>query len=133
MKIAIDFDGTICEHVFPEIGQEVPLAIEWIRTWKSAGAQIILWTMRSDAPLMAALYWLQTKGIQFDAINEGIGDRAWTTSQKAHANIYVDDAAFGCPLVSVPSKRPYVDWGVVGPVILGMIENEKQQILAMAS
>ena len=31
MYICIDFDGTIVDHKFPEIGQPVPGAIEWIK------------------------------------------------------------------------------------------------------
>ncbi len=48
MKVAIDFDGTIVEHKFPEVGKPVPGAIEWMKKWQDAGAQLILWTMRSD-------------------------------------------------------------------------------------
>ena len=48
MFIAIDFDGTIVDHRFPEIGKPVPGAFEWMKKFKEAGAKLILWTMRSD-------------------------------------------------------------------------------------
>ena len=127
MKIAIDFDGTIVEHMFPEIGPPVPGALPWIRRWQIAGAKLILWTMRSDGQavgdvLTAAVEWCREKGIVFDAVNEGIGDRRWTQSPKAHAHIFVDDAAFGCPLMpSTLVSRPMVDWSLVGPAVLELI------------
>lgn len=130
MKIAIDFDGTIVEHMFPEVGAPVPGAISWMKKWKEAGAKLILWTMRSDGPgedrrvLTEAVKYCEENGIVFDAINEGIGDRSWTNSQKAHAHVYVDDAAFGCPLIHT-SHRPMVNWGVVGPQVMKMIEGSK--------
>ena len=31
MIIAIDFDGTIVEHKYPEIGREIPFAIETLK------------------------------------------------------------------------------------------------------
>ena len=31
MTIAVDFDGTIVEHKYPEIGEELPFATETLR------------------------------------------------------------------------------------------------------
>ena len=31
MIIAVDFDGTIVEHKYPEIGRELPFAIETLK------------------------------------------------------------------------------------------------------
>lgn len=124
LKIAIDFDGTIVEHVFPEIGKSVPYAFEWMKKWKEAGARLILWTMRSDGQdvgevLTDAVNYCLANGVEFDAVNCGIGDRTWTTSPKAHAHIFVDDAAFGCPLIpATTTTRPMVDWSIVGPAVL---------------
>lgn len=125
MRLAIDFDGTIVEHRFPKIGDPVPDALFWLKRFKELGATLILWTMRSDNEvgkfLTAAVEYCRQGGVEFDAINEGVDDRVWTTSPKAYANCYIDDAAFGCPLVHCdkqdPSRRPYVDWSVVGPAI----------------
>ena len=50
IPIAVDFDGTIVDHVFPEIGAAVPGAFKWLKRFKEAGATLILWTMRSDGP-----------------------------------------------------------------------------------
>lgn len=48
MYIAVDFDGTIVEHEFPDIGRESTGAFHWMKKWQEAGAKLILWTMRSD-------------------------------------------------------------------------------------
>ena len=55
MRIAIDFDGTICKHTYPEVGEPVPGAMSWLRKWRQAGASLILWSVRSDKSLQDAL------------------------------------------------------------------------------
>lgn len=127
IKLGIDFDGTIAEHLFPEIGPPVPGAISWLKNWKGAGAKLILWTMRSDGqkvgPVLAeAVQWCRAQGVVFDAVNEGIGDRRWTNSPKAHCHQFIDDAGFGCPLIpSTVADRPMVDWSIVGPAVYELI------------
>ena len=37
MIIAVDFDGTIVEHKYPEIGRELPFAIETLKKLLMAG------------------------------------------------------------------------------------------------
>lgn len=132
MYIAIDFDGTIVEHRYPELGEPVPGALEWIKQFKEAGATLILWTMRSDGPnsgdvLSQAVQYCLVNGIEFDYINEN--PQSWTTSSKAYAEIYIDDAAFGCPLKpsTKQSARPFVDWAVVGPAVLEKIEDKNKR------
>jgi ribonucleotide monophosphatase NagD (HAD superfamily) len=46
--LAVDFDGTCVEHVYPETGQDVPGAVECLRKLDRAGVQIILWTILSQ-------------------------------------------------------------------------------------
>ena len=125
-KIAIDFDGTIVKHAYPDVGAPVPGAIHWMKHWQALDAKLILWTMRADGKqrngeqrkvLTEALEYCAKEGIIFAAVNKGIGDRGWTESPKAHAHIYVDDAAFGCPLITPETGRPYVNWAVVGPAV----------------
>jgi len=127
MYIAVDFDGTIVDHVFPEIGAPVPLAFHYLRQFREAGAKLILWTMRSDGQdvgnvLTQAADFCADNGVPFDYINENPQD--WTTSPKAYAHVYIDDAALGCPLRENPRMggRPYVDWSIVGPKVLDMIQ-----------
>lgn len=124
MRIAVDFDGTLAEHKFPLIGKPVPGAFYWMKKWQELGAVLMLWTMRSDGQqsgdvLSEAVEFCRQNGVEFDSVNCGVDDRNWTTSQKIHANVYVDDCAFGCPLVESKEMgaRPMVDWDIVGPAI----------------
>lgn len=137
--IAVDFDGTLCEHRFPEIGPEVPEAFVYLKAFQDAGARLILHTMRSDRPaslsndpgpenvpagrlfLTEAISWCADRGIIFWGHNCNPEQHTWTSSPKPYAHLYIDDAAFGCPLVQPPLRRPFVDWNIVGPRVLSMI------------
>lgn len=46
MTIAIDFDGTIVEHRYPKIGNEIPFAIDTLKMLLKAHHRLILWTVR---------------------------------------------------------------------------------------
>lgn len=128
MIIAVDFDGTIVDHRFPEIGDPVPGAFMWLKEFRKAGAKLILWTMRSNGQesgnvLSEANDFCLQYGVFFDYINEN--PQEWTTSPKAYAHVYIDDAAFGCPLKENPRPggRPFVDWDIVGPAVMAMIQS----------
>ncbi len=128
MNIAIDFDGTIVAHEFPDIGEEVPGAFKWMKAFKAAGCNLILWTMRSDGQnsgdvLAEAVEYCRVRGIEFWGVNQN-PEQDWSMSPKAYAHLYIDDAAFGCPLRENPKSggRPFVDWDIVGPAVVAMIE-----------
>lgn len=112
--IAVDFDGTIVEHRFPEIGTGSSGALMYLRKWRDMGIKLILWTMRDKDYLKDAVRWCKERGLEFDAVNEGIGDSEWTTSNKAYADVYIDDMAIGCPMID---SRRMVDWSRVGPMV----------------
>ena len=131
MFIAIDFDGTIADHKFPEVGDAVPGAFEWMTKFKKTGAILILWTIRSDGgkngdALSNALAFCEENGVKFDLVNEN--PQSWTTSPKPYAHVYIDDTAFGCPLIDNPMEggKPLVDWEKVGPVVLEKLEEKKK-------
>ena len=115
--IAVDFDGTCVEHEYPEIGPDVPYAADTLRMLVAFGVKLILFTMRDGDHLAAAVKWFTDRGIPLYGVNENPDQKAWTSSPKAYANLYIDDAAIGCPLVYPEKetlKRPYVDWLSVG-------------------
>ena len=130
MYLGIDFDGTLADHCFPDLGEPVPGAFFWLRKLQEHGAKLILWTMRSDGRtgagrengpvLTEAVEFCRRNGIEFWAVNENPTQKAWTQSPKAYCHYYVDDANAGCPLRENPRMggRPYVDWDVVGPWLL---------------
>lgn len=128
MNICIDFDGTIADHCFPHIGEPVPGAFEYMKWFQGLGANLILFTMRSDNKegdfLSDAIAWCKERGIEFYGHNENPGQESWTTSPKPYAPIYIDDAAFGCPMIKIPTfARPCVDWSIVGPGVLNKMLN----------
>ncbi len=115
MIYAIDFDGTIVTHEFPQIGKPVPYALDHMRLLIKSGCQIILWTMRSGDLLDAAVQYLEDNGIELWGVNEN-PDQDWSESPKAYAHRYIDDAAVGCPLIYPDDGgRPYVDWPKLFP------------------
>ena len=121
MYICVDFDGTVVDHRYPEIGEPVPEAIKWLLRLQACGARLILFTMRSDGPnsgnlLTEAVQYLHKNGIMLYGINTNPDQKEWTSSPKAYAHVYIDDQAFGCPLIHPKGfARPCVDWKKVGP------------------
>ncbi|GHU10968.1 hypothetical protein FACS1894151_10560 [Spirochaetia bacterium] len=101
MKIAVDFDGTCVTHEYPHIGKDIG-AVVVLKQLVNMGHKIILNTMRSGLELEAAVNWFKENGIDLYGVNEDPGQKEWTKSPKVFANIYIDDAALGCPL-----KRPF--------------------------
>lgn len=126
VTIAVDFDGTCVEHRYPRVGADVPGAVDTLLDLVSRGHRLILLTMRSDAErdpvlqvttIAAAVNWFAARGIPLFGVNQNPEQSTWTTSAKVYANLYIDDAGLGCPLLlpqqlfltDVPA-RPMVDW-----------------------
>ena len=101
--IAVDFDGTLCEHCFPEIGEPKPLVIEYVKQHAARGSKIILHTCRENgtrrALLDEAVAWCTAHGIQLYAVNENPTNTypaqygVQTTGRKVFADLYIDDKA----------------------------------------
>lgn len=142
--IAIDFDGTLVDHVFPEIGEPVAGAFNWLKQFKEAGAFLILYTMRADERgaksvamfpgerrfLSEAVEFCRGHGVEFDALNRNPTQDEWTSSPKAYAHVYIDDAAFGCPLTPpLNGGRPTVDWSAVGPAVMELIRKAEVEVI----
>ena len=121
MYIAIDFDGTCVTHDYPRIGKEIG-ATEVLKRLVEAGHKLILNTMRSDKELQDAINWFKKNGIELYGVNENPTQKQWTNSPKVYAHMYIDDAAFGCPLINAPelSNRQFVDWDSVGRKLIQM-------------
>ena len=108
--IAVDFDGTIVRHAYPEIGETVPLAIEGLQMFQEKGWKIILYTMRGGEYLQQAVELVESHGINLYGVNTNPTQSSWTESPKCYAPLYIDDAALGCPLIYPAGERPFVDW-----------------------
>ncbi len=108
--IAIDFDGTVVQHAYPEVGPSIG-AEGVLKEIVARGHRLILFTMRSGRGLYDAVDWFDRNGIELWAVNDNPEQAAWTSSRKVWARVYIDDCALGCPLKSdFPGARGYVDW-----------------------
>lgn len=108
MEICIDFDGTCVTHEYPLVGKDigaVPVLKKLAKKHK-----LILFTMRSGKELQDAINWFDKNDIPLYGVNENPTQKSWTSSPKAYGQLYIDDAALGCPLVHNGIERSYVDW-----------------------
>lgn len=102
LTIAVDFDGTLCEYRFPEIGEqtdEQKALLETLIQMRANGHKLILHTCRGDNEelpcLTQAVEWCRERGLEFDAINCNIPgfNKKSGPSPKPVADIYLDDKA----------------------------------------
>ena len=96
--IAVDFDGTIVEHTYPDIGREVPFSIDTIKRLQNEGHKMILWTFRAGPRLDEAVEYCRRKGLEFYAVNSNNPDEIFDIekmSRKINADVYIDDRNFG--------------------------------------
>ncbi|MGF1583953.1 MAG: BT0820 family HAD-type phosphatase [Bacteroidales bacterium] len=97
MKIAIDFDGTIVEDAYPEIGKPMLFAFETLKELQKQKHQLILWTYRSGNELEEAVEYCKKYGIEFYAINQSYPEEVYESgiSRKIHAHVFIDDRNIG--------------------------------------
>ncbi|WP_409515949.1 BT0820 family HAD-type phosphatase [Chishuiella sp.] len=96
--IAVDFDGTIVDDKYPEIGKAKIFAFETMRQLQSEGYRLILWTYRSGKYLDEAIEFCKKNGIEFYAINNSFEEENFDKtkqSRKINADIFVDDRNLG--------------------------------------
>ena len=108
--IAVDFDGTVVTHAYPEIGDDAG-AVPVLKELTDNGCRLILYTMRHGKLLDDAIRWFRERGIPLYAVNENPSQQRWTSSPKVHADLYIDDSALGFPIKFQDGiKRPFVNW-----------------------
>ncbi len=97
IKIAVDFDGTIVEHEYPEIGKEKLFAFQTLKELDKMGARLILWTFRTGKELDESVEFCRKNGIEFYAVNKNYPEEIFdeTVSRKINADIYIDDKNIG--------------------------------------
>ena len=100
--IAVDFDGTLVENAYPNIGElkidkETGYSIlDKVKELQNSGWQVILWTCRCNERLTDAIKWCEEREFFPDAVNENvqeIKDAFDGEGIKVFANIYLDDRA----------------------------------------
>lgn len=115
MIIAVDFDGTIVENKYPEIGKERLFATDTLKMLIKERHQLVLWSCREGKLLDDAINWCKDRGVEFWAINRDYPEEDITKnrhfSRKIKADLFIDDRQVG----GLP------DWGT----IYQMITNNK--------
>lgn len=111
MTIAVDFDGTIVEHRYPEIGKELPFATETLRMLIADRHKLILWSVREGKLLDDAVEWCRERGVEFYAVNKDYPEEDLSKNQhfsrKIKADVWIDDRNIG----GLP------DWGTIYQMI----------------
>ena len=97
LTLAVDFDGTIVENRFPEIGKPILFAFESLKKLQEEGHRLILWTYRSGEKLDEAVEFCKKHGLTFYAINKSYPEEEFdnTISRKILADIFIDDRNLG--------------------------------------
>ena len=103
MIIAVDFDGTIVEHRYPDIGREKPFAIETLKKLAEEQHRLILWTVRKGKLLQEAVEFCRTRGLDFYAVNRNFPEENEPEERKLRADLWIDDRNLG----GLP------DWGTI--------------------
>lgn len=111
MTIAVDFDGTIVTHEYPNIGKEIPFAIQTLKMLQKDGHKLILWSVREGKLLNEAVQWCCKRGLEFYAINRDYPEEEKSNnnnySRKLKVDIWIDDRNIG----GLP------DWGIIYRII----------------
>ncbi len=106
MIIAVDFDGTIVEHKYPRIGNEIPFAIETLKKLQQERHTLILWSVREGDLLEEAVNFCKERGLEFYAVNTNYPEEKGNHqhfSRKLKADLFIDDRNLG----GLP------DWGTI--------------------
>ncbi len=112
MVIAVDFDGTIVEHKYPKIGEEIPFATQTLQMLIKDGHRLILWSVREGELLQEAVDWCHQRGVDFWAVNRDYPEENGVKSnnhfsRKLKAELFIDDRNIG----GLP------DWGQIYQMI----------------
>lgn len=95
--IAVNFDGTLCENKWPEIGEPNQNLIDkLVESRKKGETKLILWTCRTGDKLEEAVEWCEGHGLIFDAVNENLPEiieMLGGDTRKIYADEYIDDRA----------------------------------------
>lgn len=123
--LGVDFDGTLVEFAFPEIGREIPMAVQTLQECVSAGALLVLWTRRTGDALDAAVAWCEERGLALHGVNSRPDESG--AGPKPGCDVFIDDAALGCPVtIDEDTKARAVDWIAVRRLLWPLLGSEDE-------
>ena len=115
--ILVDFDGTCVEHAFPAVGADIG-AQRVLKKLVANGHRLILYTMRYGDNLKEAQRWFSKNNIPLYASQWHPTQKSWTSSNKAHGDLCIDDRNLGTPLREDSRGKPCVDWDGVESLLI---------------
>ncbi|MCA5004136.1 BT0820 family HAD-type phosphatase [Sphingobacterium bovistauri] len=96
MIIAVDFDGTIVEHKYPQLGKPIPFAFDTLKQLQNENHTLILWTVREGRLLDEAIQYCAKNGLHFFAHNTNFPEEDRSSApRKLKADMFIDDRNFG--------------------------------------
>ncbi len=124
--LAVDFDGTIVEDAYPNIGKPIIFAFETLKKLQEEGHRLILWTYRNGDRLDEAVTFCEENGIIFYAVNKSFPEEQFIDdrSRKIHADLFIDDRNIG----------GFIGWGEIYQMLIGhkdildMSKNKKKSL-----
>lgn len=96
--IAVDFDGTLEDGAYPDMGTPNMKLIHLLKILRLKGCELILWTCREGKELEEAVKWCESYDLCFDAINDNTrrAKEIWGNNpRKVGADFYIDDRNVG--------------------------------------
>lgn len=121
--LAIDFDGTIAEASYPELGNPKPNVSYILKYLKWKGYYIIIWTCREDKDLDKIKEWCLLHDVPYDKINEHhpqLLECYKNDTRKICADIYIDDRC----LFKLPNN-----WADIAQLILQRSRELQSKVL----
>lgn len=117
--IAVDFDGTVVEDKYPNIGRPKIFAFDTMKKLQERGHRLILWTYRHGDKLQEAVDFCKENGVEFYAVNRSFPEEEFdgSASRKLNADYFVDDRNIG----------GLVEWGEVYQLLTGEKKAEKSK------
>ena len=91
--IAVDFDGTIVEDAYPDIGKPKLFAFDTLKRFKEDGHRLILWTYRSGQRLKEAVEFCKKNGIEFYAVNQSFPEEELNDDRSRKINAVLNDGS----------------------------------------
>jgi hypothetical protein len=117
--IAVDFDGTIVQEQWPNIGPLIHECVEVLQKYSKRGGKIILWTCREDRALRDAVKFCIDNQIPIDYVNMNPPERTerfGIDSRKIGADLYIDDKT-PIGVYRLLNGLPAVSWTEIDMII----------------
>ncbi len=97
IRVAVDFDGTIVENDYPQLGKPMLFAFETLKELQKRGFTLILWTIRTGKLLDEAVEFCLQNGVEFYAINQNHPEEVFDSSlpRKIEVDVFIDDRNLG--------------------------------------